>query len=101
MNGEFPTRAVAACFSLACFSVAIVAGLIADRSASSILSSALVALLVGQVIGLIGALVIAHAIRQGVEMHIKGHPIPDSLGSLRNPRAVDAGGNAPGGSAGT
>lgn len=101
MNGEFPTRAVAACFALACFSVAIVAGLIADRTASSILSSALVALLIGQVIGLIAALVIAHAIRQGIESHIKGHPIPDSFASLRNLRASEHGDDAPSGSAGT
>lgn len=101
VNAEFPTRAVAACFALACFGVAVIAGLIADRSASSILTSALVCLVIGQVVGAIAAQVIAHVIGQSVYSHIRSNPIPDSYGMLRNPGASEAGAKSSNGGART
>ena len=51
MSRPFPQRAVAGCFALTCFGVALMSGLMANRSSDEILKSAIVALLGGQIVG--------------------------------------------------
>lgn len=66
MTIEFPTRAVAACFSLSCFGVAMISGMVADRSASGTLGSALIALVIGHVVGLVAAHVLAQVMGEAI-----------------------------------
>lgn len=80
MSGSIPSKAIAACFSLACFSVAVFAGLSADRSASSILGDALLALVIGQAVGWIAALMIQHVFDHPSAASIPSH---DSDGASR------------------
>jgi hypothetical protein len=51
VSRPFPHRAVAACFALACFAVALLSGLMVNREAGGILQSAIFALLGGQILG--------------------------------------------------
>ena len=61
------TRAIAGCFSLAAFAVAVIAGLAAGNTATSILVRALIAMLVCYPVGLLIGLVC----RRVLEEHIK------------------------------
>jgi hypothetical protein len=92
VNVTFPTKPAAACFALACFAVALMAGLAADREASSILGTALIALLLGQIVGTIAASAIAWAMRESVERYVAARPVPDSFASLRDQGAGMHGG---------
>lgn len=69
MRSQFPIRAVAACFALACFGVAILSGLGADRDAAAILRSAILALLLGQFVGLIGGWAMARCFGEALAAH--------------------------------
>lgn len=69
MNAPFPLRAVAGCFALACFGVALLAGLGAARDAADILRTAILALVVGQVVGLVGGWAIARAFGEALETY--------------------------------
>jgi NhaP-type Na+/H+ or K+/H+ antiporter len=69
LNAQFPLRSVAGCFALACFAVALLAGLAADREAGDILRTAILALVVGQVVGLLGGWAIARAFGEALETY--------------------------------
>ena len=58
------SRAIAGCFALAAFSVAIIAGLASGISASSILMRALLAMVVCYPVGLLVGFVCRHVIEQ-------------------------------------
>ena len=79
MSVSFPLRAVSSCFALACFSVAMLSGLLADRRASDVLAAGLVSLFVGQVIGACAAWVLAKCFSEGVESYQAAHPIPEQV----------------------
>ncbi len=81
LNAPFPLRSVAGCFALACFGVALLAGLGADRDAGDILRTAILALVVGQVVGLIGGWAIARAFGEVLE----AYKHPASVGSDGGP----------------
>lgn len=99
MTASFPTKPAAACFALACFAVALMAGLAADREASSILGTALIALVLGQIVGSIAASAIAWAMRESVDRYVAARPVPDSFAALRENNAGMVGG-IPGASGG-
>lgn len=65
-------RAVGGCFALACFGVAILAGLSAGRSAADILMTAIQAMLLGQVLGLVGAWMLGHVFNESLKVYKRG-----------------------------
>lgn len=70
---------MAGCFALACFSVAIIAGMAAERDASIILWSAILALFVGQFIGLVCGWMMSRAFTEALVAH--AHSEADSPAS--------------------
>ncbi|MHC4219345.1 MAG: hypothetical protein ACYSU7_12930 [Planctomycetota bacterium] len=62
------SRAVAGCFALAAFAVAVVAGLAGGNASSSILVRALIAMIVCYPVGLIIGLVCQHVIEDHVRI---------------------------------
>lgn len=74
MTQSLPARAIAGCFSLTCFAVAIVSGLMADAGTPTILSHALVAMIIGQIVGWIAASVLGLIVRDAILKHTStGH----------------------------
>lgn len=69
-------RAVAGSFALACFAVAIVSGMLADRPTDSVLFSAIIAMIVGQFVGLAAGTVIGVAVRECVSDYTRRNPVP-------------------------
>jgi hypothetical protein len=63
VHSQIPGNVVGACFGLSAFAVALLGGLAAERSASSILGAATVSLLICYVVGLIVAKVAEVAIK--------------------------------------
>ncbi|HBS29851.1 MAG TPA: hypothetical protein DEB06_10480 [Phycisphaerales bacterium] len=86
VSGAFPIRAVAGCFALASFSVAIVSGLLADRPTESVIFSAVVAMVVGQFVGLGAGAVMSVALRESIDDYLARHPVPGEPGA-RSPGA--------------
>jgi len=78
MQREFPVRAVAACFALAAFCVAIWSGLTSGRSAEAVLGTSLIVMLVCQPIGLVLGLAFRHASLEQISSYKKTNPIPDA-----------------------
>ena len=68
------SRAVAGCFALAAFAVAVVAGLAGGNASSAILVRALIAMIVCYPLGLVIGLVCQHVI----EEHVKARPDADA-----------------------
>ncbi len=58
------SRAIAGCFALAAFSVAVIAGLASDNTAASILTRALFAMVACYPVGLLVGFVCRHVIEQ-------------------------------------
>lgn len=73
MHSSFPIRAVAACFALAAFAVAIVSGLASGREADSILQDAIVALTVCQFVGLAAGYALRIAMSERLAAHRAEH----------------------------
>ena len=82
---RFPTKAIASCFSLAAFSIAIIAGLGAQRSAASILITALAALFICHILGAVAASVIEVAIREHIKRYQALKPIPTADPGVAHP----------------
>ena len=61
------TKAIAGCFALAAFSVAVIAGLASDNTAASILTRALFAMVVCYPVGLLVGFVCRHVIEQQLD----------------------------------
>lgn len=76
MNQQFPVRAIAGCFALAAFSVAIISGLGAGRSTNAIIQSALIVLLLGQMVGYLFGHLIRAAVREKMVSFELANPIP-------------------------
>ncbi len=73
-----PERAVAGCFGLMAFAVAIVAGLAVDNPTDLILGRALGAMLACYGLGLIAGYFCKAALMQEYENFVARHPVPDS-----------------------
>lgn len=76
MNQQFPVRAIAGCFALAAFSIAIISGLGAGRSTNAIIESALIVLVLGQMAGYLFGHLIRAALREKMVAFEQAHPIP-------------------------
>lgn len=83
MDSRAPSRIIASCFALSAFAIALISGLAAGRSASSILTTAVFALLGCYILGLIVSAIANVAINERIEAHRAANPIPDS--SRRQP----------------
>jgi hypothetical protein len=71
-------KVVAACFALAAFAVAIVAGLANDNPATSILVRGLTAMFVCYPLGLIVGMVCERVVSAHVQAHQDANPVPES-----------------------
>lgn len=76
MNELSYTRAASSCFSLACFAVAILSGLVADRAADKVLMDALLAMTGGYVVGSLAALALGRVFRDSVASYKAANPLP-------------------------
>ena len=70
------SRAVAGCFALAAFAVAVVAGLAGGNTPSAILVRALIAMIVCYPLGLVIGLVCQHVIEEHVKARPDAHVAP-------------------------
>ncbi len=71
---ERESRIIAACFALAAFSVATVAGLAAGNSPLNILVNSIIAMLVCHLVGTCAGALLAHAARLHVDAQKSQHP---------------------------
>jgi hypothetical protein len=83
------SRAVAGCFALAAFAVAVVAGLAGGNTPSSILLRALMAMIVCYPIGLVIGLVCQHVIEEHVKTRSTATAVSDG-GSGGTPAVQNA-----------
>ncbi len=74
-----PSNVIAACFSLAAFAVAILAGLVSGNGAMSILVRAVLAMIVCYPVGLIIGLVCQRVVDHQVADYRQANPIADEL----------------------
>ena len=70
-------KVIAACFTLAAFAVAVVAGLASDNPATHVLVRAVVAMIVCYPIGFIVGIVCERIISAHIESHERANPTPD------------------------
>ena len=75
MTQHFPVRAVAGCFALTAFSVAIISALYAGRGTASVLELGLVSLLGGQILGFLFALILRAGVREYLDQYVLEHPL--------------------------
>jgi hypothetical protein len=71
---------IAACFALAAFAVAVVAGLASGNPAASVLGRAIAAMVICYPVGLAIGYVAQRIIGEHIEAHKEAHPMPDSGG---------------------
>ncbi len=71
------SRAVAGCFALAAFAVAVVAGLAGGNAPSAILVRALIAMIVCYPMGLVIGLVCQHVIEEHVKARSGANVVPE------------------------
>jgi hypothetical protein len=73
-----PVITIAGCFALGAFTIAILSGLWAGRSASGILEAALVCMLLCYLVGLAVGKTAEVAVREHVERFVEENEAPDS-----------------------
>jgi hypothetical protein len=73
-----PVITIAGCYALGAFTIAIISGLYAGRSASGILETAIVSMLVCYIVGLAVGKVAEVAVREHVERFVEENEAPDS-----------------------
>ena len=80
------TKAIAGCFALAAFSVAVIAGLASDNTAASILMRALFAMVACYPVGLLVGFVCRHVIEQ----HLGEQSKTEETGTVSEPAQQSA-----------
>ena len=76
MDSRAPNRIIASCIALCAFSIALIAGLYADRDVAAILSTAVFALIDCYILGLIIASVANVAVSERIEQLKDEKPLP-------------------------
>ena len=71
---------IAACFALAAFAVAVVAGLASGNAAASVLGRAIAAMVVCYPVGLAVGYIAQRIVGEHIEAHKEAHPAPDFNG---------------------
>ena len=69
---------IAGCYALGAFTIAIISGLWAGRSAPGILETALTSMLLCYIVGLIVAKTAEVAVREHVDRYVRENEAPDS-----------------------
>jgi hypothetical protein len=72
-------KVIAACFTLAAFAVAVVAGLASDNPATHVLVRAVVAMCVCYPVGYVAGMVCERVISAHIESHKQANPAPDPM----------------------
>ncbi|HVZ94279.1 MAG TPA: hypothetical protein VG797_07195 [Phycisphaerales bacterium] len=89
MEGRLPIRAVAGCFALSAFAIAIVSGLAAERSADEIILSAIIGMFICQFIGVAAGKVACVALSERLSEHRADREA--RIGQIGNETTVGAG----------
>lgn len=76
MDHRAPSRIIASCFALSAFAIALISGLVAQRSSAAILSTAVFALLICYILGLIIAAVANVAVSERIHTINTSTPVP-------------------------
>ncbi len=84
-----PSNVIGACFSLAAFAVAIVAGLTSGNGAVSILVRAVIAMIVCYPVGLIIGLVCQRVVDDQIAAYRQAKPVTDETGPAEPGREKD------------
>lgn len=74
----FPVRAIASCFALSAFAVALTSGLASEKRFDDVVLTAVLAMVVCQIVGLVGAAAARVAVREGMLQYEQANPIPNS-----------------------
>lgn len=77
LSGNLTGRVISACFALASFAVAILAGLASENPASRILGRALIAMMVCYPVGMLVGMVCERIIAAHIEAHRAAHPLSE------------------------
>ncbi len=80
------SKAIAGCFALAAFSVAVIAGLASDNTAATILTRALFAMVACYPVGLL----VGFVCRRVIEQHLVEPPETQETGSVSEPARQSA-----------
>lgn len=97
-----PTRLIASSFALIAFATAVLAGLVAEHAATTVLVRALLAMIVCYFVGLAVAAVALRAVQEHIDRYKQAHPLePEAPAEAAEGEAVDAGAAASGVTAST
>jgi hypothetical protein len=83
-------KSVAAAFSIAGFTVAIIAGLAADNPVTRVLQSAVIAMVLCYIAGLVIAAVAGRATAEHLAAYKAANPLPGAEAPVDNPKAHGA-----------
>lgn len=90
LNVHLSSKVISACFALASFAVAILAGLASDNPASSVLLRALMAMIICYPLGLVVGLICERLILTHIEAHQLANPVLHSVKSEKHGHEQDA-----------
>lgn len=93
MTTQFPLRPIAGSFALACFAVALVAGLLAGRETEAVLADAILALCVGQAVGWAAGWVLYRLWSEALGQHQRAFPIPGGASAAQEEVEANEGGS--------
>ena len=85
LNVHLSGKVISACFALASFAVAILAGLASDNPASSVLARALMAMMICYPVGLAIGLICERLIIAHIAAHQLANPVAESVKSDKQP----------------
>ncbi len=91
MSRSVPVSAIAACYALSAFAVAIISGLATDRNAEAILESALISLMLCYVVGVFVARAADVAVRERLARLRVAEPVPIDESVFAPPPPIDEG----------
>lgn len=95
LNVHLSSKVISACFALASFAVAILAGLASDNPASSVLARALMAMIICYPVGLVVGMICERLIVAHIEAHQLANPVVESVKSDKQPIGMKPGDEEP------
>jgi hypothetical protein len=82
-------KVIAACFTLAAFTVAVIAGLASDNPAAHVLVRAVVAMLICYPVGFVVGMTCERVINAHIESHEQANPAPVAMQGAADAHAAD------------